>query len=659
MSIVIGTAGHIDHGKTSLVKALTGVDCDRLEEEKKRGITIELGFAALPIDKDTVIGIVDVPGHEKFVKNMVAGASGIDAVMLVIAADESVMPQTKEHIEICNLLGIKHGLVALTKIDSVDEEMLELAKEEVAEFLIGSCLENAPIFPVSSIKNIGLEALKEHIKALNKDLTKEQKTDLFRLPVDRVFTMKGHGTVITGTSIAGKAQLSDDLTIYPKNEVQARIRAIQSHGESKEEIQAGKRISINLANCSLDDIERGDVLAKPNSLFPCDKWLVKLHCLESSPQAISHRKEVHFHHGAKELPAKVYLFDRQVLEKNDTALAEIRYTLPKNNENLVPTPLVGVFGDRCVLRSSSPLRTIAGATLLLPLPYSWTRKDFTPELQEKLMKLEEYSENDPQQFLLAHIDLSEKQGRNFNELHVLTALNSKQMEKVLLTLSGKGDILCYNKETKAYITKAIYHRLEKECVKILEDYHKKEPLKQGMLKNMLLGTKNFLLDESAEQQKLGHFVLDRLLKSNSIAYTNDMYHLPNFKVSLQHDEAETQKKILAILQRDVKNPPNIKEVLEEIDISPKQAQPLLKMLVDNKKITKLTDNMYYDKQTIKMYEEKTIEFFKTHETLDPAAFKEITDGLSRKYIIAILEYFDVQKLTLRVGDVRKLRKSLT
>ncbi len=657
MSIVIGTAGHIDHGKTSLVKALTGVDCDRLEEEKKRGITIELGFAALKLD-DVTIGIVDVPGHEKFVKNMVAGASGIDAVMLVIAADEGVMPQTREHLEICTLLGIKHGLVALTKIDAVDEEMLELAKEDVTEFLQDSSLANAPIFAVSSIEGTGLDELKNHIIKLNKELTRDSQSDLFRLPVDRAFTMKGHGTVVTGTSIAGKASLNDELSIYPKNEVHTRIRAIQSHGESKEEIEPGKRISMNLANCSLEDIERGDVLAKPDSLFACEKWLVKLHCLKSAPRGISHRKEVHFHHGSKELLARIYLLDRQVLEKGDTCLAEVHYVLPPSSTNTNKKQLVGVFNDHCVLRSSSPLCTVAGATVLLPLSYSLTKKDFTAQLQEKLLNLEEYYYNDPQKLVCTQIEIADTFGRNFNELLVLTALHSKQLEKHLSALLSKGDILCYNKELKSYINKESYIKLEEKFLSLLSLFHKKEPLKHGMLKNMLLSSKEIQLDSTLEEQKLAFYVLERLQKSGKIAFSNEVYHLPEFKVSLAQDEAKIEEAILQILKKNALTPPNIKDVLEELNISPKEATPLLKILLEKKSIVKLNENIYYDADVISDLEAKTREHFENNEELDPAAFKNITQGLSRKYSIAILEYFDKQKLTMRVGDVRKLRKQI-
>ncbi len=657
MAIVIGTAGHVDHGKTSLVKALTGVDCDRLEEEKKRGITIELGFAALKINEELTLGIVDVPGHEKFIKNMVAGASGIDVVMLVIAADEGIMPQTREHIEICNLLGLRHGLVALTKIDTVDAEMLELAKEEVVEFLVNSSLENAPIFPLSSHTGEGIDALKDHIVKLNTSLSNKKNSDFFRLSVDRAFSMKGHGTVVTGTSLSGKASLNDELAIYPKNEVTSKIRAIQSHGQSVEEIEAGKRISINLANCSLEEVNRGDVLASPNSLYPTDRWLVNLHCLPSSPKGISHRKELHFHHGAKELLARVYLFDRQVLEPNESALAEIRYIAPANNENMPSKPLVGLFNDACVFRSLSPLRTIAGAKVLMPLDYSFKRQDFTRELQEKFLKLEEeYNAENYENFLLLHIDLAFLDGRDFNQLRVLSALNSKVIEKHLSSLLSKGEILCYSKEHKAYISKEAFSKYEEIFLNLLQNYHTNEPLKQGMLRDMLLSSRDLALDKSPQSQKLGLYILEKLQKTNKISYANEYYFLASFSVTLAKDEEEIQDNILSILRREPMTPPNIKDLFEEANIATKEGQRILKLLIEKKEIIRLNESIYYDAKTLQDIEAKTRLYFENNKELNPAAFKEISEGLSRKYIIPILEYFDAIKFTLRVGDIRVLRR---
>ena len=267
MAVIMGTAGHIDHGKTSLVRALTGIDCDRLEEEKRRGITIELGFAYFTLPDGERMGVVDVPGHERFVRNMVAGAAGIDFVLLVIAADEGVMPQTREHLEICSLLGIRHGMVALTKIDMVDPDLLELAKEDVASFLEGTFLEGSSIFPVSSVTGEGLEALRQAIRAQSRELAPRRRQDLFRLPVDRVFTLRGHGTVVTGTLISGKAKPGDDVELLPSRRL-SRIRSIQTHGTDVEEATPGHRTSINLAGLDVEDIHRGDVIARPGTLFP-------------------------------------------------------------------------------------------------------------------------------------------------------------------------------------------------------------------------------------------------------------------------------------------------------------------------------------------------------------------------------------------------------
>ncbi len=657
MAIVIGTAGHVDHGKTSLVKALTGIDCDRLEEEKKRGITIELGFAALQIDENTLLGIVDVPGHEKFIKNMVAGASGIDLVMLVIAADEGIMPQTKEHIEICNILGLKHGLVALTKIDTVDKDMLELAKEEVEEFLKSTSLQNAPIFLVSSTTNEGIEALKNHIIEVNKSLTKEKEIDLFRLCVDRVFTMKGHGTVVTGTSLSGKASLNDELAIYPKNEIISRIRAIQSHGKSTEHIEAGKRISINLANCSLEDINRGDVLASPNTLYPTDRWLVHLYCLETAPKGIAHRKEVHFHHNAKELLARIYLFDRQILEAGEACLAEIRYLRPVHNENMPSKPFVGIFADSIVLRAFSPLRTIAGAKLLMPLEYIYKRSNFNKELQDKFLNLEElYNRNEIEKLIVSHIEIAKLKGLDFNQLRVLTASSTKTIEKNIASLLSKGEILCYSKELKAYISKQAFNLYEDIFLTCFENYHKKEPLKQGMLRDMLLSSKEIQLNSNIKEQKLGLFILDKLLKANKISYANDVYFLPSFTIILAKDEEKMQENILSIIRKEPTTPPNIKEVLEEANISPKEGQAIVKLLVERKEITKINENIYYDTKALEDIISITRAFYENNKELSQADFKELTQGLSRKYTIALLEYFDAIKFTLRVGDIRVLRR---
>ena len=364
MALILGTAGHIDHGKTSLVRALTGIDYDRLEEEKRRGITIELGFAWVPMPGGERLGIVDVPGHERFVKNMVAGAAGVDFVMLVIAADEGVMPQTREHLEICSLLGIRHGFVALTKVDMVDADWLELVQEDVRTFLQGTFLEGAPIFPVSSSTGQGIPALREHILACASSLPPRHGSDIFRLPVDRVFTLKGHGTVITGTVISGAVSEGDELCFMP-GALPTRARSLQRHGSSVEMVRAGERCAVNVQGLEVTDIHRGNTLCRPDTLFPSRRWLVRLQCLKSAPRPLRQRTEVHFHHATQECAARVVFFDRDRLAPGDSCLAELRFS----------SDMVGVFGDHCVLRAYSPLRTVAGGTIVSPLPPLLRRKD--------------------------------------------------------------------------------------------------------------------------------------------------------------------------------------------------------------------------------------------------------------------------------------------
>ena len=363
MPVVMGTAGHIDHGKTTLIRALTGTDCDRLEEEKRRGITIELGFAELPLPGGRSLSVVDVPGHEKFVRTMVAGASGVDFVLLVIAADEGVMPQTREHLEICSLLGVRDGIVALTKIDAVDEEMLELAREDATAFLAGSPLENAPVMPVSARGGEGLEALKNALAELEAHLAPVRSQDLFRLPVDRIFTLRGHGTVVTGTMIAGSVSVGDIVEIVPSG-LQSKVRSLQSHGESVTTAPAGRRTAVNIPDLAVEQMQRGEVLTFPNTLFPTYSWVLMSSCLPSSPRPLRHRAEVHFHHGSREIQARLYFTDRDKLLPGDSCLCEARFE----------EPLAAVFGDRCVIRSFSPLRTVAGAVVLNPLGVDLRRR---------------------------------------------------------------------------------------------------------------------------------------------------------------------------------------------------------------------------------------------------------------------------------------------
>lgn len=633
MPVIMGTAGHIDHGKTSLIRALTGIDCDRLEEEKRRGITIELGFAFLDLPGNKRLSIVDVPGHERFVKNMVAGASGVDFVLLVIAADEGVMPQTREHLEICSLLGVETGLVALTKVDMVEEEWLEMVTEDVRGFLSASFLAEAPILPVSSQTGQGLETLRAELGRMLDIYQPKRRTDLFRLPIDRIFTMKGHGTVVTGTMVSGSLGMGEDVLIYPRG-IATKVRGLQSHGETVELAPAGRRTAVNVPGLEVADIERGEVLARPGTLFPHLVWDVELTCLSSSPRALRHRTEIHLHHGSRETLARLYLLDRDKLAPGETALCQLRFT----------EPMVGVYGDRCVLRSFSPLRTVAGGKLINPLGRKVKR--FSAELE----RLASLAQGQGEELILTQLDLSGPTGLRFNELRIMTNLESKQLEHALQQLSGKQQVFQFDREERAYVSAAVVSALSDKALGSLGEYHKKEPLKLGLPRGALTG-----VWPKEVASKLAHFLVERMLKKGELTAEQEVLRLPGHKVSLATDQADLRKKLMTAYEAGGLTPPNLKDVLDPLGLSFKEASAVFKVLMDEGALTKVKEDMFFSSVALKGLQDKIVGYFAGAEEMGPVEFKDLT-GLSRKYAIPLLEFFDKEKLTVRVGDKRRLRK---
>lgn len=636
----MGTAGHIDHGKTTLIHALTGIQCDRLAEEKKRGITIELGFAYFDLpDKNgqTIrMSIIDVPGHEKFIKNMVAGAQGIDFVLLVIAADEGVMPQTREHIEICELLNIQDGIIALTKIDTVDPEMIALAKSDIQEATKGTFLEHAPVFPVSSFTGEGLDALKDAIREKNYSLQPKRKNDLLRLPVDRVFSLKGHGTLVTGTLLSGTASLGDEVCIMPKN-IPTKIRSLQNHGQAVEKAYAGHRTSINLAGVNVSDIERGDILTAPETLFPSTRWLVKLHCLSSAPRAIKHRTEIHLHHGTKEVMAKLYLKNKEKLEPNQTCLCEIRFS----------EPMCGVFGDKCILRSFSPLQTIAGAAILNPLP------DFPKlkEIPDNFLDLEQdfFDAQKRETALYEQLKAGNKKGIAVKQLALLCPLDLKDLEKTLQQLLAKKRCILYDKENKIYLADCYAQEYEQAMLKKVQEYHQNEPLKQYMPKASLLA--------QFEPAKLAQYILNALLKQGTLLSAEDGLCTAAHTVSLNTQENSLKTAVYELFMQNPHNPPVLKELLEKFKLPQKDMLAVLALLIQEQKLIKIMEGMYFLQAEIEQIKQNMFLFFQKNTDMSPADFKVISQGLTRKYAIPVLEYFDKERMTIRVGDVRKLRQA--
>lgn len=634
MSVIMGTAGHIDHGKTSLIRALTGIDCDRLGEEKRRGITIELGFAYVDLPGGERMGIVDMPGHERFVRTMVAGASGIDFVMLVISADEGVMPQTREHLEICTLLGVRHGIVALTKIDMVDADMLELATEDVREFLKGTFLEGAPIFPVSSVTGEGLDALRAAIAEQSRRQPR-RRSDLFRLPVDRVFSLKGHGTVVTGTLVSGSTACGDEVELLPSGR-RSHIRSIQSHGEGQEKAEAGHRISLNLHGLSVEDISRGDVVTHVGTMKNSRRWIVELTCLASSPRGLRHRGEIHFHHSARELAARLYFYDRDRLEPGDTALVEVHFS----------EPVAGVFADRCIVRAFSPLRTVAGGSILYPLDTAPRRSHIDEAMQKRLLSL---PDADAETRIAVQLELAGRFGATLSDLSILTDLGGRQLEKQIQAMSGKGGAFCWDKDAKCWISPVWLERLMERALAATEAFHRKNPLEHGMAKGVILAGMG-----AGVPPKLAHYVLERLLRSGRLMAEGELLRLPEHKVSLADDQQALKEALLKAHLATPLMPPNHTELFAELGISARQAQPIFKILVGEGALVKIKEDLYYLSSVMEELRQKVRDFLASHAEITPGDFRDIS-GISRKNGIALLEHFDKEQLTMRVGDKRVLR----
>lgn len=701
MSMVMGTAGHIDHGKTSLVKSLTGTDCDRLREEKLRGITIELGFAELALPDGTRLSVVDVPGHERFIRTMAAGAAGVDFVLLVIAADEGVMPQTREHLEICSLLGISHGLVALTKVDMVSDDLLELALDDVSSYLQGTFLEGAPIFPVSSHTGQGMDALLQGIAEARKTLPPVRRSDLLRLPVDRAFTMHGHGTVVTGTLLSGGMRIGDSVSLYPSG-LTAKVRGLQSHGESAETAASGRRTAVNLAGIGLADVQRGDVLAAPGELELATRWVLQVTCLESSPRPLRHRAEVHLHHGARELQARLYFPGRDRLQPGETALCEARFT----------EPAVAVYGDRCVIRSFSPLRTVAGGVVLHPLGFTTPRTRESgqatvvgrapglslarrsPNFAAKLAALaalaeEERKDSSGEERVRLALELSAMdlpdpepspphagtagkgqapsgqaappppsaalkppvfQGLSFRHLRLLTGLDSRLLDKHLAALSTKQQAVCYDKDERVFAAISALQKLCAGCLAAVGRFHAVFPEKQGVRRGELASGWGRALPP-----KLLHFVLERLTRKGELAANADLVFLPDHAPTFSEADSQARDAVLAAHTSAGFTPPGMREVLENLGVEKKQADRILTALRENGDLVRIADGLWYASAPLAELEDRVRAWFASHPTLSLAEFKEIT-GLSRKYLVALLEYFDAKKLTERAGESRKLRK---
>ena len=590
--LILGTAGHIDHGKTSLI-----------------------------------------PGHEKFVKNMVAGATGIDIVAMVIAADEGVMPQTREHMEICTLLGINHGLVVLTKIDLVDEEWLELVIDDIIDFTRQTFLENAPILPVSSATGNGLPEFVNALDDIGAVIPNRPPTDIFRLPVDRVFSMKGFGTVVTGTLISGNVEVGETIMIYPSC-ITSKVRGIQAHNRSVSRAEAGMRTAINFQGLELDAVNRGDVLSNINALKPNYMLDVSLHYLKSNKKPIKNRARVRFHTGTSEILGRLVLLDQEELVPGKTTVAQLR----------LDKAIAVINNDRFVVRSYSPVRTIGGGHILNPIPKK--RKRFKPDVIEGLKRLLDNNHEDKVSY---HVRESGYRGLSFSDIKIMTNLNEKDLSNIVRDLLSKRIIILVDKDNQIYIHQEALEELKNETIGYLDHYHSANPLKAGMPKEELKSK-----FPAFGRPKLFHMMMNEMTKSGKVVQEENVVRLTSHKASLAVDQADIRKKMLDAYSSAGLTPPYFKELSKTLGIESSRAKDVLMFLLDEGHIVKVKEDLYFHADAVKALKERLVDFLEANGEMTTPQFKNIA-GVSRKYLIPLIEYFDATNVTIRIGDIRKLR----
>ena len=630
-SVIIGTAGHIDHGKTTLVKALTGIDTDRLEEEKRRGITIDLGFAHLelnaPSGEKLRLGFIDVPGHERFVRNMLAGVGGIDLVLLVIAADESIKPQTREHFEICRLLSIPRGITVITKADMVDEETLNVVKLEVEDFVRGSFLDSSrsPIVGVSALSGAGLDNLKQEIARLAAEVPARDTDALFRLPIDRVFAMKGFGAVITGTLIAGKIKKEEEVEVFPTRR-RARVRGVQVHGASADQAIAGQRTALNLAGVQLEDLARGMTLAAPGLLEPTQRIEVELSLLKGA-KPLKNRARVHLHSFASETIAEVALHEGAELRPGTTALAQLRSE----------EPLLLLPGDRVILRQFSPVITIGGARVLDAFPLSRQKQ----KKEARLKFLQALAAGSLPERLLARITRRGEDGLTLAAMVRETGLKQSLLQPLLGTLAQQGKIV---QAGESYVSADVFNRARQGAAAALDAFHKANPLVAGISKEELRAKLGL-------QPAIMEAVLGQLTRDKKAEVAGELVRLAGRGVELKDEEAKAKEQIEKAFAAAGLKVPLMKEVLAGLPIDRTRAQKLVTLLLRDRVLVKLADELVFHQSCLQQLRQILAKYKAQSPKIDVGKFKDLT-GVSRKYAIPLLEYLDRERVTRRVGDER-------
>ena len=636
-SIIIGTAGHIDHGKSSLVQALTGKDPDRLPEEKQRGITIDLGFADLDLG-EVRVGFVDVPGHERFVKNMLAGVHGIDAVALVIAADEGVMPQTREHFEICRLLGVRQGLVVLTKTDLVEDELLSLVRAEAEELVAGSFLEGAPIIPVSVRSGVGLDDFRAAIRQIAKVVPERSADFVVRLPIDRAFTMKGFGAVVTGTLVAGEIAAGDELELLPGGR-RVRARGVQVHGASVSRAQSGQRTAVNLAGVEVGEIERGMTLAPIDRFLPTQIIDVQLSVLPTAPRAIRTRARVRVHIGSAEVLARVRVLNiRGEVPPGETGFAQLRFE----------SPVVALHHERFVVRSYSPAETIAGGLVLDPHATKHRGRELA-KIHENLRVLLDSERPDK---LAVFVAAAGDQGLRPADIAARTGWTDSvvadvaKQARAATTIEAEGTL----------VSGENFERLARMAVEEVKLHHQREPLARGLARETLR-ERHF----AHAAPEIFRAVIARLEQDGALIAEKDIVRAREHGQELSPADEQLRQKIAETYERAALEAPTFDQALVEAGIPPAQrahARKILQLLIDDGSLVRVQAEMFFHSQAIERLKDLLRTYAAEHEpdrVIDVPKFKDLA-GVSRKYAIPLLEYFDRERITLRAGDKRIILK---
>ncbi|CAM2845300.1 selenocysteine-specific translation elongation factor [Hathewaya histolytica] len=632
-NIIIGTAGHIDHGKTTLIKALTGKDTDTSKEEKERGISINLGFTYFDLPSKRRAGIIDVPGHEKFVKNMLAGISGVDIVLMVIAADEGVMPQTREHFEILQLLNVKKGIIVLTKTDMVDSEWIEMIEEDLRSYFKGTFLENSPIHKVSSKTKEGIDLLIGDIDKLTEEISEKDVEGHFRLPVDRAFSVSGFGTVITGTIISGSVRVGDTVEIYPNN-IKTKIRSIQIHGESKEVGEAGQRCALNLSNVKLSEVKRGDVISGEGLMESSMIIDCKLYYLKSMDKPLLNRQRVRLYHGTNEILCRVIILDREELNPGESTFVQLR----------LESELTSQRNDRFVIRNYSPMYTIGGGIIINPVSKKTKRfdKDYIEELKIK--------ESGKTEGILE--SAIKKMSKDFPEITTLVKAlgkNEQNIEGNIEELVSQGKVIKLTSvDNPIYIHKDYIESRKKDIINILKAYHLKNPLKIGMgkeeVKNKIFGIKL--------KQKAYDEILNILKEEKAVRFSENFLFLYDFDIKLSKEQEAIKNKIIYEYKKGEFNPPKISDIMND-EKDKKTFKMVYDMLVDNGALIKLSLDSILLKEYYDRGKDKIVKHIKEKGKLSTSEGREILNT-NRKTAVSLLEHMDSLKITKRVENDRVL-----